>query len=68
MAVSQAFLDMIHESLAPLGALSARRMFGGASLYCDGILFALVDDDVLYLKADASSKARFERRTRPHSP
>lgn len=60
MAVSQAFLDMIHESLAPLGALSARRMFGGASLYCDGILFALVDDDVLYLKADASSKARFE--------
>ena len=60
MAVSQAFLDMIHDMLAPLGTPSARRMFGGASLYCDGILFALVDDDVLYLKADAATKVRYE--------
>ncbi len=60
MAVSQGFLDMIREMLAPLGAISARRMFGGASLYCEGVLFALVDDDVLFLKADATSKARYE--------
>jgi DNA transformation protein and related proteins len=60
VAVSNAFLDMAKELLAPLGPISVRRMFGGASIYCAGILFALVDDDVLYLKADATSKVRFE--------
>ena len=35
-------------------------MFGGVSIYASGVLFALVDDDVLYLKADSSTKARFE--------
>lgn len=60
MAASKAFLDLIQDMLAPLGHISARRMFGGASLYCDGVLFALVDDDILYLKADASTKARYE--------
>ena len=51
---------MIREILAPLGSISSRRMFGGASLYCDGTLFALVDDDVLYLKADDVTKALYE--------
>lgn len=60
MAVSQGFLDMIREMLAPLGGISARRMFGGAGVYCDGVLFALADDDVLFLKADEATKARFE--------
>lgn len=60
MAVSQGFLDMIREMLAPLGSISARRMFGAAGIYCDGILFGLADDDVLYLKADEATKARFE--------
>lgn len=60
MAVSQGFLDIIREMLAPLGSISARRMFGAAGIYCDGILFALADDDVLYLKADDKTKARYE--------
>jgi DNA transformation protein len=60
MAVSQGFLDMIREMLVPLGSVSSRRMFGGASLYCDGTLFALVDDDVLFLKADDTTKLRYE--------
>jgi DNA transformation protein and related proteins len=34
-------------------------MFGGHGLYCDGAFFALVLDDVLYLKADELSRPRF---------
>ena len=60
MAVSQSFLDQLREILAPLGTISIRRMFGGASVYADGILFALADDDVLYLKADELTKRRYE--------
>ena len=40
-------------------ARRVRKMFGGASLYCDGIIFALVDDDVLYLKSDDETSPRF---------
>ncbi|MFN0217782.1 MAG: TfoX/Sxy family protein [Hyphomicrobium sp.] len=60
MPVNQSFLDMLLELLAPAGAISVRRMFGGASLYADGVLFALVDDDVLYLKADETTSARYQ--------
>lgn len=60
MAVSQGFIDMIREMLAPVGTISTRRMFGGAALYCDGILFAFADDDVLFLKADDTTKSRYE--------
>jgi DNA transformation protein and related proteins len=59
MTVSTGFLDLVRELCAPLGHITVRKMFGGASIYCDGLLFALVDDDVLYLKADDTTKVRY---------
>jgi DNA transformation protein len=38
-----------------------RRMFGGVGIYADTLFFALVDDDVLYLKVDELTRAEFER-------
>jgi len=35
-------------------------MFGGYGIYRDGLMFALVADDVLYLKVDAGNRADFE--------
>jgi DNA transformation protein and related proteins len=60
MAVSSSFLDQLRELFTPLGFVTVKKMFGGARIYADGILFALVDDDVLYLKADDATKARYE--------
>lgn len=60
MSASDGFLDLLRELLAPLGVITIKRMFGGASFYADGVLFALVDDDALYLKADAATKGKFE--------
>jgi len=48
-----------------LGTVHSRSMFGGYGLYCDGIFFALISDDMLYLKADAENQAAFESRQLP---
>ena len=36
-------------------------MFGGAGIYADGRMFALVSEGVIYLKADAHNAPAFER-------
>ena len=60
MAGASAFVDFVLESLEPLGRVSARRMFGGYGIYKDGLMFALVADDQLYLKADEANRPAFE--------
>lgn len=60
MSVSADFLEFLRELLQPLGVIRTRRMFGGAGLYCDSAFFAIVVDDVLYLKADDANRPDFE--------
>lgn len=60
MAVSEQYRDYVMELLAPLGAVTPRRMFGGLGIFRDGLMFALVADDTLYLKADESTRGDFE--------
>lgn len=54
------FVDWLVEELAPLGHVWSRAMFGGFGIYLDELFFALVVDDVAYLKADPESQGRFE--------
>jgi DNA transformation protein and related proteins len=61
MPTTPPFVAHVLELLAPLGAVRARRMFGGHGLYVDALFIALIADDRLYLKADAASRAAFER-------
>lgn len=60
MAVSEDYLVFLTDQLRGLGAVSPRRMFGGAGLYCGPHFFAIVDDDVLYFKVDASNRGDYE--------
>jgi DNA transformation protein len=60
MTTSEAFLDFLRDALAGLGPVVVRRMFGGAGISCDGVMFALVADNTLYFKADAASRVAFE--------
>lgn len=60
MPVSSSFIAHLTECLSGLGPVTIKRMFGGAGVYCDGVMFGLIDDDVLFLKADDTSKAAFE--------
>lgn len=57
MAVDAGLIAWVEEALAPMGSLSKRAMMGGATLYLDGTVFAIVDDDLLWFKADAQSDA-----------
>jgi DNA transformation protein and related proteins len=54
------FVEHVLGLLAPFGSVAARRMFGGFGIYRDTLMFALVADDVLYLKADAGNRGEFE--------
>lgn len=52
-------VEWLCERLAPLGTIKARSMFGGWGLYCDGLFFALVVDEVLHVKVDDVSRPAF---------
>jgi DNA transformation protein len=61
MTASANFATYAVELLGAAGRVAARRMFGGYGLYCDGVMFALIADDVLYLKTDDVNRPEFER-------
>ncbi|MFG1185447.1 TfoX/Sxy family protein [Xanthobacter aminoxidans] len=46
--------DAIADLFAAFGPVAVRRMFGGAGLYADGLMFALWAGEAFYLKADAA--------------
>ena len=46
------FPAFVQELLEGLGPVRVRRMFGGAGVYADEVMFGLIDADVLYLKTD----------------
>ncbi len=60
MAVSPEFLDFLKDQLSPFGPVSARRMFGGAGLFRDNLMFALIAEDTLYLKIDERNRPDYE--------
>ncbi len=60
MSVDQGLVDWVGECLAPIGTLTLRKMMGGATLYLDGTIFALIADDLLWFKSDATSDAAWD--------
>jgi DNA transformation protein len=46
------FVAYLEEVFETFGPIQAKRMFGGYGIYRDALMFALVSDDVLYLKTD----------------
>ncbi len=52
--------ERIVEMFAAFGPVVPRRMFSGFGVFSDGLMFALVARDVLYLKADRQTVAGFE--------
>ncbi len=59
--MSDDFVDYVIELLGPFGTVVSRRMFGGHGVYLDGLMFALVSEDTLYLKADEMNRIEFEQ-------
>jgi DNA transformation protein len=57
--MSSEFSEFLIEQMSGFGNVSARRMFGAAGLYRDGVMFALVADDVLYFRVDEATRGDF---------
>jgi DNA transformation protein len=57
MGETAASLAFAVDLLSGMGPVQARRMFGGAGLYAGGVMFGLIDDEVIYLKVDEALKA-----------
>jgi DNA transformation protein len=76
MPVSAAYKAFVKDLLSDFGPISIRNMFSGAGIYVDGVIFAIIFDDTLYLKADevftgafaAEGKGPFTYRRKGRAP
>ena len=57
--------EFLHELFASFRPVSVRRLFGGAGIYADGVMFALVSDGAIYLKVDETGEPAFESENLP---
>jgi len=57
MAVDTVLVEWVQEAMAPVGDVTMRKMMGGATLYCDGTIFAIAHEGELWFKADAETDA-----------
>jgi len=57
MKQTNPFHDYVEDMFATLGNIRIRKMFGGAGVYAGEEMFALVDNDQIYVKADDTLKA-----------
>jgi len=69
MAVSPGFVEFVVEQLEGCGPLVTKRMFGGVGIYSGETFFAIIDNDILYLKVDDTTRKDFERAgSKPFRP
>lgn len=56
MVASDSFAEFLREQLAPLGRVTLRRMFGKTGVFCDGVMFGMVTENMLYLRVDEQNR------------
>ena len=55
MSIDEGLYAWVQEALEPMGSVTMRKMMGGATLYLDGIIFAIMVDGELWMKSDAEA-------------
>ena len=58
-------VEFYRDLCRPLGAVTAKPMFGGLCLFHEGVPFALVAFDTLWFKVDGENGPRFDARGLP---
>ena len=56
------YVEYLKEVFHEFGPIQPRPMFGGYGIFYKGLMFALVADDTLYLKADETISPYFTER------
>jgi DNA transformation protein len=57
MSYDEGLYALVQEALEPLGPVTMRKMMGGATLYLDGTVFAILAEDEIWFKSDAEADA-----------
>jgi DNA transformation protein len=60
MSIDEGLLAWVHEALEPLGQVTMRKMMGGATLYLDGSVFAILDEGEIWFKADEETNGAWD--------
>ncbi len=59
MASSREFVDFASGQLSAAGEITSKRMFGEYGLYCDGLFFAVICDNQLFIKPTEAGRDLF---------
>jgi len=65
MSVSDSYLSFVLDQLAGVRAIVTKRMFGGVGIYSSETFFAVIDNDTLFFKVDATLAKRYLARGMP---
>lgn len=60
MAISAEYSAFLQEQMEEFGPVQIKRMFSGAGIFREGLMFALVAQDILYFKTDEQGRAAFQ--------
>jgi DNA transformation protein len=60
MSFDETLYAWTQETLESLGRVSMRKMMGGATLYLDGTIFAILVRDEIWFKADEETNAAWD--------
>jgi DNA transformation protein len=55
------YANFIVDKLSGLGNVHSRAMFGGYGIFHEGLMFALVSDDILYFKVDDTNREMYRK-------
>jgi DNA transformation protein len=56
------FVSYVVDLMQSIGPVRAKAMFGGHGVFLDELMFALVADNILYLKVDKDTENEFKDR------
>ena len=59
MSISPELREFVVDQLAPAGA-SARNMFGGVGVFCDGVMMGFLFEDRVYFKVDDENRPDYQ--------
>jgi DNA transformation protein len=62
MPVTPAAVAALMTPLEAVRPITSRKMFGGIGIYCDGVFFAVIDDDKLFFKVDSVNEPAYLER------
>jgi DNA transformation protein and related proteins len=60
-----ATVEHVLEQMSGFGAVTTKKMFGAVALYYAGLIFGMIDGELLYLKGDDVLKPEYEKEKLP---